>query len=156
MCCQLTGSRYLEEERTLMLRLRAGGPEPVWQPVGRSRGHVVSQSQRLLLQLLRRVPGQQTLALTLQTHQNTQFHTVPERHGGAECAFGTHPRMLEVRAGARGPWGRDGGRAGRRVQRSCEQHHVVVADVTLQLIGEGQTEHVIYTRTHRHIKQIVI
>lgn len=72
-CCQLTGSRYLKEERTLMLRLRAGGPEPVRQPISRSRGHVVSQSQRLLLQLLWSVPGQQTLTLTLQTHETHSF-----------------------------------------------------------------------------------
>lgn len=67
---------YLEKERTLVLCLWVGCPEPVRQAVGRSRGHVVSQSQRLLLQLFWSIPGHQTLTLALQTHQKqTVFFT---------------------------------------------------------------------------------
>ena len=60
---------YLEEEWALVLRLRAGRPEPVRKSICFCSGDVVAQSQRLLLQLLGGiVPGQQALSLTLQTH----------------------------------------------------------------------------------------
>lgn len=141
---------YLEKEGTLVLCLWVGCPEPVRQAVGRSRGHVVSQSQRLLLQLFWSIPGHQTLALALQTHQK---QTVSHRHVNSMMYKNranalTHPRMLEVwsraQAGRRSRW-RDRGGVGRWVQRSCKQHHVIMTDVTLQLIREGQTEHIIYS-----------
>lgn len=45
---ELTESQYLEEEWTLVLGLRAGGPEPVRQWSGLGCGHKVAQSHWLL------------------------------------------------------------------------------------------------------------
>lgn len=60
--------KYLEEEWTLVLSLRAGGPEPVREAIGLRGGDVVAQSERLLLQLLWwTVPGQEALSLALCT-----------------------------------------------------------------------------------------
>lgn len=64
-CCE-----YLEEKWTLTLSLWAGGPEPVRKSVCLCGGDVVTQSQRLLLQLLWWiVPGQQALSLALYTQE---------------------------------------------------------------------------------------
>lgn len=65
---------YLQEERTLALSLRAGGPEPVRKSVCWCRGDVVAQSQRLLFQLLWwTVSGQQTLPLSLQAGEHHEW-----------------------------------------------------------------------------------
>lgn len=45
---ELTESQYLEEEWTLVLGLRAGGPEPVRQWSGLGCGHEVAQCHWLL------------------------------------------------------------------------------------------------------------
>ena len=63
---------YLEEQRTLVLSLRTGRPEPVGQRAGLGGGHKVAQGQGLLLQLLSGVvPGQQAVPLGLQRVQET-------------------------------------------------------------------------------------
>lgn len=59
----------LQEEGTLVLRLRTGGPEPLREVLGFGSRHKVSQSQRLLLQLFGGFPGQETFTLALQDRE---------------------------------------------------------------------------------------
>lgn len=59
----------LQEEGTLVLRLRTGGPEPLREVLGFGSRHKVSQSQRLLLQLFGGFPGQKTFTLALQDRE---------------------------------------------------------------------------------------
>ena len=65
-------SCYLQEQWTLVLGLGVRSPEPVGQPSSLGGGHVVTQGQGLLLQLLSGVvPGQQALPLALPPQPQT-------------------------------------------------------------------------------------
>lgn len=59
----------LQEEGTLVLRLRTGGPEPLREVLGFGSRHKVSQSQRLLLQLFGGFPGEEAFTLALQDRE---------------------------------------------------------------------------------------
>lgn len=66
----------LQEEGTLVLCLRTGGPEPLREVLGFGSGHEVSQSQRLLLQLFWGFPGEETFTLALQHREKAALRVL--------------------------------------------------------------------------------
>lgn len=67
--CSMGSVTDLQEEGTLVLCLRTGGPEPLREVLRFGSRHEVSQSQRLLLQLFGGFPGEETFTLALQERE---------------------------------------------------------------------------------------
>lgn len=67
--CSVWSMTDLQEEGTLVLCLRTGGPEPLREVLRFGSRHKVPQSQGLLLQLLGGFSGEETFTLALQDRE---------------------------------------------------------------------------------------